>query len=298
MIDVMLPFYGDQELFRLAVRSVVDQSSPAWRLTVVDDCDPGPSVREWLSTLDDPRITYLRNETNLGTAMNFQRCLDLATADHLVLMGCDDVMHANYVSTVETAVRDHPGAAVIQPRVQVIDAAGQVVLPAADRVKARISPQAGSDVVLSGEALAVSLLRGNWMYFPAILWRRDVMAARSFRTDMATALDLDLLLGLVAEGYTFAFPAELAFSYRRHSGSVSSVSARTAERFSEEASLFAGFAERFAALGWPRAARAARWHVTSRLHALVLALAALRGRDLSTSRTLLRHAASRTERST
>jgi len=36
-IDIMLPYYGDVALMQNAVRSVIAQSDPDWRLTVVDD---------------------------------------------------------------------------------------------------------------------------------------------------------------------------------------------------------------------------------------------------------------------
>jgi hypothetical protein len=49
---------------------------------------------------------------------------------------------------------------------------------------------------------------------------------------------------------------------------VSSTRAHDGTRFAEERAFFAEAAARFDALGWPRAARAARWHLTSRLHAL------------------------------
>ena len=293
MIEILLPFYGDQELFKLAVRSVLGQTDPRWRLVVVDDCDPGPSVEPWLAAFDDPRISYRRNPENLGVAGNFRHCLDLARAEHVVFLGCDDLMHPTYVATVRASLARHPEAAVIQPRVQVVDHAGHPVSTLVDAVKARLAPHPRSELVLSGQDLAVSLVRGNWMYFPAILWRRDLIAARQFRPDMETALDLDLLLHLVVAGHEFVLPDALAFSYRRHAGSVSSVTARDAGRFQEESRLYAEIATAFGARGWERAEREARRHLTSRLHAATLIPVALRTRKPAVAQGLLRHALAR-----
>jgi glycosyltransferase involved in cell wall biosynthesis len=293
MIDVLLPFYGDPDLFKLAVRSVLSQTDPGWRLVVVDDCDPGPGVASWLASLDEPRITYLRNPENLGVAGNFRRCLDLAAAEHVTFLGCDDVMHANYVRVVHDSLGRNPDAAVVQPRVQVIDSDGRVVSTLVDAVKSRLAPSRGAELVLSGEDLAVSLVRGNWMYFPAVTWRRELIAARQFRLDMETALDLDLLLHLVADGHAFAFPDELAFSYRRHASSASSVSAREVSRFEEESRLFAEFSSHFASQDWTRAARESRRHLTSRLHAAALVPGALGSHRPGVAQSLLRHALAR-----
>ena len=37
MFDIMMPYYGDVALMKLAVRSVLGQTEQSWRLTVVDD---------------------------------------------------------------------------------------------------------------------------------------------------------------------------------------------------------------------------------------------------------------------
>ena len=74
----------------------------------------------------------------------------------------------------------------------------------------------------------------------------------------------------------------LAFLYRRHSASDSSVRALDGRRFDEEARFFGGEADAFAARGWKSAERAARLHVTSRLNALSLL-------PISERITVLRH---------
>lgn len=293
MIDVLLPFYGDPELLRQAVDSVLAQSSPDWRLHVIDDRYPDPGAAAWVAEIDDPRVSFERNERNLGVSANFAHCLATASADHVVFMGCDDVMEPDYVAEVSAAIERHPEAAVIMPRVRVIDENGTPARTAADRVKAVLTPRRsadGSDAVLGGEALATSLMHGDWLYFPAITWRRKLIADTSFRPDMETVLDLALLMDLVLGDHRFVILDAEAFSYRRHAASASSVTARTTHRFDEEALLFSEVAAACRRRGWKRAARAARLHASSRLHAAVLLPSAVRSRDRATTRALLRHA--------
>lgn len=91
-VDVMLPYYGPVDLMQAAVRSVLGQQDPDWRLTVVDDCYPEPGIPEWFASLGDERIRYLRNEQNLGANRNYQRCVDLVEHDVIVIIGSDDLM--------------------------------------------------------------------------------------------------------------------------------------------------------------------------------------------------------------
>ena len=43
-VDIFIPFWGDPELLHATVRSVLAQDDDDWRLTVVDDCYPDPTV--------------------------------------------------------------------------------------------------------------------------------------------------------------------------------------------------------------------------------------------------------------
>ena len=70
----------------------------------------------------------------------------------------------------------------------------------------------------------------------------------------------------------------------------SSWKAADGSRFVEEARYFAHVERRFVDLGWRRAARAARWHLSSRINALTRFAASVRYGDRDGMRTLLRHA--------
>lgn len=143
--------------------------------------------------------------------------------------------------------------------------------------------------MLSGETLAVSLLRANWTYFPSLAWRSDGIKAIGFREGLHVTQDLALLLDTVRGGGQLVLDPVLSFLYRRHLGSDSSIKALDGRRFAEERALFAAEAEAFTELGWNRAARAARGHLTSRLNALSLLPGSFGKAGPSAARTLARH---------
>jgi glycosyltransferase involved in cell wall biosynthesis len=289
-IDIMLPHYGDVSYLKIAVRSVLAQDDPDWRLTVVDDSD-GDGLPEWFASLDDNRVHYTRNERNLGLNGNFQRCLELAEHDFLVVMGSDDAMLPGYVATIRAALTRFPHADVVQAGVEVINSDGTVVLPLADRVKRKLyAPDTTTPHLMAGEDLAVSLLRGNWTYFPSLCWRREALEGLAFRPGLSVVLDLALMLDLVERGGRLAVLPDLCFQYRRHDASVSSSLATLGPRFVEERDFFFDVADRMDALGWHRAAKAARFHFSSRLHALTLLPGAVTQRQGDAVRVLAKHA--------
>lgn len=288
--DVMIPYYGDVALLQAAVRSVQAQDGEDWHLTVVDDGREA-GVPEWFAALGDPRVSYLRNPRNLGVTGNFNRCVQLARAPHVVLMGCDDLMLPGYLPTVRRALRRAPDAAMVQPGVQVVDAAGRPCGTLVDTAKKRVYAPAGiraAPALLGGEDLAVSLLRGNWLYFPSVCWRTDALRRHPFRADLGVIQDLAVVVELLLAGGLLATDPEVCFRYRRHAVSASAAQAVTGARFDEARRFFLSTSARLAARGWPRAARTARHHWSSRLHALTLLPAAAPSRRATAA--LLHHA--------
>ncbi|MFH8972640.1 glycosyltransferase family 2 protein [Streptomyces sp. NPDC017890] len=295
-LDIMLPHYGDTGLMQAAVNSVLDQTDKDWRLTVVDDGSE-EGVPEWFASLGDSRVRYLRNEQNLGITRNFRKCVELVESTHFTMLGSDDLLMPTYVETVRAAVEAEPGAAIYQPGVEVIDEHGNPSTSLGDEVKRRLyAPKdKGRRLVLSGEPLAANLLGGNWLYFPSICWRADAVKAVSFREDLSVIQDLALIIELIRRGEKLVVDPAPAFRYRRHSGSLSAAEAVTGARFGEAVRFFNEVADDMDRHGWPKAARAARRHLSMRLHALTMLPSALRHRHSQAARRLLGYALTRSE---
>jgi glycosyltransferase involved in cell wall biosynthesis len=297
-MDIMLPAYGDGALVRETIASVLAQDDQDWHLTVIDD---GAQVsthdlKSWVTDLGDPRIRYLANPHRVGLNRNFQRCADEATADLVLVIGSDDRLLPDLVSRVRKAAAANPDAAFIHTGATVIDENGEPAMPLVDRVK-RLTSLRFDDAqrqrgwqLTGGETLASSLLRGNWMYFPSVVFRRDVLQRHGFREGFDIVLDLDLYLRILMEGGQAVLFSEPGIEYRRHSASLSSATADDGSRFDEEQRYFAETAAAMAELGWPKAARAARWHLTSRLHAVTKTPGLLAARKFKPAASMLKAA--------
>ena len=160
-VDILFPFYGDVAMMKEAVRSVLRQTDPDWRLIVVDDGYPDDSIPGWFDSLGDTRVTYMRNETNLGANGNYRKCLTFVENPLVQVMGADDVMLPNYVEWLVRAARRCPEASIFQPGVFVIDEHGAPSHTMVERVKGFYMPPRRVPQLLRGEALAVSILHGN-----------------------------------------------------------------------------------------------------------------------------------------
>lgn len=275
-LEIFLPFWGDPALLRLTVESVLVQENPDWTMVVVDDAYPDESVPAYFAQLDDARVRYVRNEVNQGITENYDLCRSMATQDLIMFLGCDDVLLPNFVDVVLAAHEAFPDAAIIQPGAQVIDEHGEVISTLVDSVKQRlVQPRGTSRLLLAGEDLAVSLLRGNWLYWPSLVFRTDAVRDVPFREGLPIVQDLALVLDMIYAGESLVLDPTLCFSYRRHSGSASSATLYDGRRFDGDRRYFGMAVEQAREHGWKRAERAARLRLTSRAHALTLVPGAL-----------------------
>ncbi|MEL4319006.1 glycosyltransferase [Leifsonia sp. YIM 134122] len=288
-LDIMLPFYGRVDHFRDAVTSVLGQTDPDWRLVIIDDHYPDEAAARWVTGIGDARIEYRRHAENHGINRTFQECVDDSRAEWFTIFGCDDVMRPEYVATIARLASANPGASMIHPGVGIIDEDGRPARTLVDAAKAFYRPSGPETVTLTGEALAVSVVRGNWMNFPAVAWRGDVVRPIGFRPGYQVVQDLALVVDIAEQGGSLVVDHQVVFDYRRHAGSVSSWRAVDGSRFVEEQGYFRASAARFDERGWRRAARAARLHLSSRINAATQLPGALAHRDLAGAGILARH---------
>jgi glycosyltransferase involved in cell wall biosynthesis len=293
-LDILVPYWGDPDLMRETVDSVLSQDRDDWRLTVVDDAYPDRQVFEWLLEMDDARVTVVRHAANVGITANYRECLARATQEHVVFLGSDDVLLPNYVAVVLDAFAAVPEAVMVQPGVRVVDETGTPSAGLADTVKQRLlRPRGTQRTVLSGESLATSLLHGNWLYWPSIAFSRKAVDEIGFRVEMPIIQDFALELDLVARGGSLVVDPAECFLYRRHMGSASSTTLVDGSRFADERTYYLMAAEQMEALGWTKAARAARARLTSRAHALSLLPGVVARRHWDAAGPLLHHAVRR-----
>lgn len=261
-IDILLPYWGDVALLKKAVASVLAQTESDWRLLVFDDCYPSDEPARYFAGLKDKRIVYYRHKKNIGITNNFNFALKSVQAKYCTMFGCDDMLLPTYI---ETALKHIGDADFYQPGVNVINGKDEVYLPLGDKIKRFIRPRKPG--MYRGEKLAASLCHGHWLYFPSIVWRTTTIQKYGFDPRYKIAEDAVLILNILKDGGALYLDNSVTFQYRRFAASLSSrEKSKGGVRFNEEDEVYDHFAGIFSKMGWKRAARAAKWRVTSRLH--------------------------------
>lgn len=93
-ISVIIPTYNRAELLLRAVDSVQKQTYDNWELVIVDDGSKD-ETKESIKKLNDSRITYIKNEKNMGAAASRNRGVSAAKFDYIAFLDSDDVWREN-----------------------------------------------------------------------------------------------------------------------------------------------------------------------------------------------------------
>lgn len=291
-ITFAIPYYSGIDYLQRAIASVQAQARDDWECIVVDDAGPESAAAAVLA-LGDPRVRYERNPENLGLGGNWNRCLSLATAPLVTLLHADDELLPGYADAVVRAHAAHPDALAVYTRATVIGPDGAPVFSFPDRVKRVIEGRSSGPTVVSGEAGLERLLRGQFIFCPALCYRRDAIGADPFSTSWRMVLDLAFLAQSLLDGRRLVGLADPLYAYRRHDASQTATLTASTERFDEEIAIYDDLANRAEAIGWYRAAATARSKRIIRLHlAYRIVGDALHGRreGLRTKRAAMRRA--------
>lgn len=249
-----VPFYQGIDYLMQLLQSIRAQTDPNWLAIIVDDASTGAGADKAIAALSDDRIIYVRHDEHGGIATNLNRCLaaveafgrepqsGIDQAALAALVHADDVLQPQFVAHARAMFAAHPDAVAIAPRANVIDADGTRTRPFGDRVKALLWPRSPVHR-LNGDRGTARLLRGFFLYFPAITYQPRLMADMKFDPRWNQVLDVDLLVRLLRSGATIVADRTTTYSYRRHEASATSANTRSLLRFDEESRLWQEIAD-------------------------------------------------------
>lgn len=91
VISVIMPAYQAGRYIRQAVASVRQQTCrEPWELLIIDDCSSDDTPQIAQSYASDPRIRYIRQSRNQGTAAARNRGIQLARGRYVAFLDADD----------------------------------------------------------------------------------------------------------------------------------------------------------------------------------------------------------------
>lgn len=132
-VSIGLPVYNGQRYLETALRSLLAQTLGDFELIICDNASTdrtGEIARDFAAT--DRRITYVRNDRNVGANPNFQKALDLASGRFFKWAAVDDVHEPTFLEKCVAVLERDPSVVLAYTRSKLIDQDGNVLPTNAD----------------------------------------------------------------------------------------------------------------------------------------------------------------------
>jgi glycosyltransferase involved in cell wall biosynthesis len=126
LVSIGIPAYNraDSYLLKVIERSL-GQTYANVEVIVSDNCS-SDHTPELVSSIQDDRLRYIRQERNIGPANNFNFCANAARGDHFLLFHDDDMIDEDFIEVCLNALPVGRSVGTIHTGVRIIDEHDQV----------------------------------------------------------------------------------------------------------------------------------------------------------------------------
>lgn len=169
-VFIGMPVYNGERFLREAIASLRAQTFVDWKILISDDAstDGSQAICEEYAQRDS-RISYVRQEKNIGMFPNFKFLIDKADGKYFMWAAQDDIREKDYVEICISNLEKNRGIGLATTILTTIDSSGQ-------------SNKEESDLIhLSGEPSY--LLVARYVLQPEILGKCNIMYSL-FRTNV------------------------------------------------------------------------------------------------------------------
>lgn len=137
-VSIGLPVYNGAVFLEEAITSLLSQTFTDFELIIVDNAstDETDRICRRLAEQDD-RITYVRNDANIGAAANFNKAFHLSTGIYFKWAAADDVCLPTFLERCVEILDSDPRAVLAFPDPRFINADGSA-LPYSNEAQAFI----------------------------------------------------------------------------------------------------------------------------------------------------------------
>jgi glycosyltransferase involved in cell wall biosynthesis len=215
LVSVAMPTFNRPEYLKRALEGVIAQTYTNLEILVGDNGNSS-ITREIVESFNDPRITYIGREQNLGMALNVLSLFEQGRGDYFCVLADDDFWGEEFIAKLVTALEQHPKAGMAFSDYFVVDGQSQVQAQASEEA----THEWGRDQLEPGlhvPAFDVALVKRN-VPLVASVFRRNAVNLDKFLLETANTYDLWLFYLALENGGGAYFEKERLMYCRVHTG--------------------------------------------------------------------------------
>lgn len=137
-LTVGMPVYNGERYMAETIDTILGQDVDGLELIVSDNCSTDATaeiVKDVMSR--DDRVRYVRNESNVGAARNYNQLVEFSQAPLFKWAGYDDLLRPGYLARCLEVLDAEADVVIAYPRTTIIDGDGNVVREHDDKLHLR-----------------------------------------------------------------------------------------------------------------------------------------------------------------
>ena len=118
LVTIAITVFNGADLISRAIESSLNQTYSNLEILILDDVSSDNTkavVNQFC--VKDIRISYVRNDKNIGYARSLQKLAELARGEYIQLLGADDWLSQNYIEVVLNEFDAHPTASCVAAKI-------------------------------------------------------------------------------------------------------------------------------------------------------------------------------------
>lgn len=115
--SVVIPTFNRIETLKNTINSAIKQNGiNDYRIIVVDNNpERNDDTELFLNTINDYRLSYYKNSTNVGMVNNWNQCILVADSDWIVFVHDDDILTKDCLKNIDETLSCHPDVDAVLP---------------------------------------------------------------------------------------------------------------------------------------------------------------------------------------
>ncbi|OUU51919.1 MAG: hypothetical protein CBC25_04345 [Pelagibacteraceae bacterium TMED65] len=204
-VSVCIPVYNGERFLLECINSVLEQDFGKFELIIVDNCSTD-GTKDLVQKISDHRIRYFKNNKNIGSLGNFNKCLDLARGKYFMLLPHDDLLLPGALRYFNKSLSNKK-VGMVYSAVKIIDAEGAELFSKTGIGDYQISDMKQSIITFINYFVPVQLAMA----------RTDVLRkVNGFEKKYGLYADIHMWFKVVFEGWMVAYNDKILVCHRAH----------------------------------------------------------------------------------
>jgi glycosyltransferase involved in cell wall biosynthesis len=208
-VSINIPTYNQSQYIRQTVESALAQDYPNLEINVSDDCSTDDTENVLNDYLSDSRLTYIKNNSNLGRVGNYHKLLyEYASGDFVLNLDGDDYFtDTAFISKAVKLIEKTPELVLVFAKSKTFFESNQTVIE--DKANASLP------TIVDGDHLFINYPKGYRISHMTSLYKRSSAMEIDYYSSDTLSADWESVLRLI-QGNKVGFINSFIGIWRKH----------------------------------------------------------------------------------